>query len=61
MVSHQRVSIEPGVSISHGKEYLAVTAPVAVYRYGLDSVPFVRSGAHALPLLGAAPSDAGLQ
>ena len=37
------VSIEPGISISRGKDYLSVTAPVAVYRYGLDSVPFVRT------------------
>jgi hypothetical protein len=37
------VSIEPGVSISHGKEYLSVTAPVAVYRYGIVSVPFART------------------
>jgi hypothetical protein len=37
------VSIEPGISISHGKEYLSVTAPVAVYRYGLVSVPFART------------------
>jgi hypothetical protein len=37
------VSIEPGISISHGKDYLSVTAPVAVYRYGLDSVPLVRT------------------
>ena len=26
------VSIEPGISISRGKDYLSVTAPVAVYR-----------------------------
>jgi hypothetical protein len=37
------VSIEPGVSISRGKEYLSVTAPVAVYRYGIVSVPFART------------------
>jgi hypothetical protein len=37
------VSIEPGISISRGKDYLSVTTPVAVYRYGLDSVPFVRT------------------
>ena len=37
------VSIEPGVSISYGKEYLSVTAPVAVYRYGIVSVPFART------------------
>ena len=37
------VSIEPGISISHGKEYLSVTAPVAVYRYGIVSVPFART------------------
>lgn len=37
------VSIEPGISISRGKDYLSVTVPVAVYRYGLDSVPFVRT------------------
>jgi hypothetical protein len=37
------VSIEPGISISHGKEYLSVTAPVAVYRYGITSVPFART------------------
>jgi hypothetical protein len=37
------VSIEPGISISHGKEYLSVTVPVAVYRYGLVSVPFART------------------
>ena len=37
------VSIEPGISISHGKEYLSVTAPVAVYRYGMVSVPFART------------------
>ena len=37
------VSIEPGISISHGKEYLSVTAPLALYRYGLVSVPFART------------------
>jgi hypothetical protein len=37
------VSIEPGISISHGKEYVSVTAPVAVYRYGIVSVPFART------------------
>jgi hypothetical protein len=37
------VSVEPGISIAHGKDYLAVTVPVAVYRYGLDSVPLART------------------
>jgi hypothetical protein len=37
------VSIEPGVSISRGKDFLEVTAPVAVYRYGLVSVPAART------------------
>jgi hypothetical protein len=37
------VSIEPGISLAHGKDYLAVSVPVAVYRYGLDSVPFART------------------
>jgi len=37
------VSIEPGISISHGKEYLSVTAPLALYRYGIVSVPFART------------------
>jgi hypothetical protein len=37
------VSIEPGISISHGKEYVSVTAPVAIYRYGIVSVPFART------------------
>jgi hypothetical protein len=37
------VSIEPGISISRGKENLSVTAPIAVYRYGLVSVPFART------------------
>jgi hypothetical protein len=32
------VSIEPGISISRGKEYIFVTTPVAVYRYGVKSV-----------------------
>jgi hypothetical protein len=36
------VSIEPGISISHGRDYLSVTAPVAVYRYGIASVPLAR-------------------
>lgn len=36
------VSIEPGISISHGKDFLSVTAPVAVYRYGIPSVPLAR-------------------
>jgi len=36
------VSIEPGISISHGKDSLAVSVPVAVYRQGLPSVPDVR-------------------
>ncbi len=36
------VSIEPGISISHGRDFLSVTAPVAVYRYGIPSVPLVR-------------------
>ena len=37
------VSVEPGISISHGKEYISITAPVAVYRYGITSVPFART------------------
>jgi hypothetical protein len=37
------VSIEPGVSISRGRDYLSVSAPVAVYRYGLKSVASVRT------------------
>ncbi len=37
------VSIEPGISYVHGKDYLSVTTPVAVYRYGLVSVPFART------------------
>src|SRR5438270_11402259 len=37
------VSIEPGISISRGKDYLSVTVPVAVYRYGQNSVPGVRT------------------
>jgi len=36
------VSIEPGVSISRGKDSLAVSVPVAVYRRGLPAVPDVR-------------------
>ncbi len=36
------VSIEPGISISHGKDFLSVTAPVAVHRYGIPSVPLER-------------------
>jgi hypothetical protein len=36
------VSIEPGVSLSHGKDFLEVGVPIAVYRYGLDSVPLQR-------------------
>ena len=30
-------------SISHGRDFLGVTAPVAVYRYGIVSVPFART------------------
>jgi len=45
------VSIEPGVSISRGKDYVSVTAPVAVYRYGLNSVPLVRT---RIPFVGIA-------
>jgi len=37
------VSVEPGISISHGRDFLGVTAPVAVYRYGVPSVPAVRT------------------
>jgi hypothetical protein len=37
------VSVEPGISISHGRDFLGVTAPVAVYRYGIVSVPFART------------------
>ena len=37
------VSIEPGISISRGKDFFGVTAPVAVYRYGVPSVPTVRT------------------
>src|SRR3982074_586103 len=36
------VSIEPGVSISRGKDSLAVSVPVAGYRRGLPAVPDVR-------------------
>jgi len=37
------VSVEPGISISHGKDFLGITAPVAVYRHGAVSVPFART------------------
>jgi hypothetical protein len=37
------VSVEPGISISHGRDFLGVTAPVVVYRYGVVSVPFART------------------
>jgi hypothetical protein len=37
------VSIEPGISISRGKEYISVTTPVAVYRYGSVSVASART------------------
>jgi hypothetical protein len=37
------VSIEPGISVSHGKDFLGLTVPVAVYRYGVTSVPFART------------------
>ena len=30
-------------SISHGRDFPGVTAPVAVYRYGIVSVPFART------------------
>jgi hypothetical protein len=36
------VSIEPGISISRGRDSLAVSTPVAVYRKGLPSIPDVR-------------------
>ena len=36
------VSIEPGASLSHGRDFLEVTVPIAVYRYGLNSVPLER-------------------
>lgn len=37
------VSVEPGVSVAHGREYFSITTPVAVYRYGMVSVPFART------------------
>jgi hypothetical protein len=37
------LSIEPGISISRGRDYLSVTAPVAVYRYGIKSVAAERT------------------
>jgi hypothetical protein len=37
------VSIEPGISVSRGKDNISITAPVAVYRYGITSVPFART------------------
>jgi hypothetical protein len=37
------VSIEPGISISRGRDFLDLTVPVAVYRRGLPSVPDVRT------------------
>jgi len=45
------VSIEPGVSISRGRESLAISAPVAIYRKGLPAVPDLRT--HS-PLAGTA-------
>ena len=45
------LSVEPGISISRGKDYLSVTAPIAVYRYGINSVPLTR--VHA-PVIGIA-------
>ncbi len=36
-------SVEPGISIVRGHDYLSISAPVAVYRYGLVSVPFART------------------
>jgi hypothetical protein len=37
------VSIEPGISVSRGKDNISITVPVAVYRYGITSVPFART------------------
>jgi hypothetical protein len=36
------VSIEPGLSISRGRDSLAVSVPVAIYRKGLRAIPDVR-------------------
>jgi hypothetical protein len=36
------VSIEPGLSISRGRDSLAVSVPVAIYRKGLPAIPDVR-------------------
>jgi hypothetical protein len=37
------VSVEPGISISRGRDFLGLTAPVAIYRKGLPAVPDVRT------------------
>ena len=37
------VSIEPGISVSRGKDSLALSAPVAIYRKGIPAVPDVRT------------------
>ena len=37
------ISIEPGISMSHGRNYFGITTPVAVYRQGLNSVPLERT------------------
>jgi hypothetical protein len=37
------VSVEPGISISRGRNSLALSGPLAVYRRGLPAVPDVRN------------------
>jgi hypothetical protein len=38
------VSVEPGVSYSHGNDYIALTVPIAVFRHASKSVPFEQLG-----------------
>ncbi len=38
------VSVEPGISYSRGKDYIAVTVPIAVWRHASKSVPFEQVG-----------------
>jgi hypothetical protein len=38
------VSVEPGVSYSRGKDYIALTVPIAVFRHASKAVPFEQVG-----------------
>jgi hypothetical protein len=43
------VSVEPGISYSHGHDYIALTVPIAVFRHASKTAPWERLGVPSPP------------